>query len=202
MLYKVLCTLVRVFLILLGLRRKGLENFPREGGVILASNHVSNWDPLAVAVAVNRPVHFMAKEELFNIRFLGTLLKNVNSFPVKRGTADRKAIRQALDILNDGEVLGIFPEGTRSTTGEQKAQMGVAMIALKSGRPVVPVACVGTNRKIPFGWSKSFEVRIGKPIYPEGGPHVRLSTSEMEAFSEEIMDKIIQLFSESKKDLA
>ena len=196
MLYKLLRGLIRGLFLVLGLSVKGLDNFPREGAVIIASNHVSNWDPFLVAVSLNRPVHFMAKAELFNNRILGTLLTNAYVFPVRRGAADRKAIRHALDILKDGEVLGIFPEGTRHTSGEDgKVQAGVAMIALNSGAPVVPVACVGTKRKIPWGWSQSLELRIGKPVYPEGGQHARLSSAEMENFSIDIMQKINTLLS-------
>lgn len=196
MLYKLLRGLIRVLFVVLGLSVRDLGNLPGEGAIIIASNHVSNWDPLLVAVSLNRPVHFMGKAELFNNRILGTLLRNVYVFPVHRGTADRKAIRQALDILNDGEVLGIFPEGTRNRSGEdRKVQAGVAMIALKSGAPVVPVACVGTKRKIPFGWTQTLELRIGEPVYFEGGLHARLSSAGMENFSADIMRKINALLS-------
>lgn len=194
MFYRFAHLLVRAFLLLLGMKVEGAEHLPAEGPVIVAANHVSNWDPVAVAVSFKRPVHFMAKSELFQNRFLGNLLRKLHAFPVKRGSADRGAIRNALAILDNGEVLGIFPEGARNKTGQDmKAQSGVAMLALKSGTSVVPVACIGTNRNLPCGWFRPFVVRVGEPIPIE--KTARVNSALMDEVSVEIMTKITELLS-------
>ncbi len=152
-----------------GLKSIGEENIPSDGGVILAPNHISYADPPAVGSAMKRQVHFMAKEELFKPAIMGYIISAVGSFPVKRGTADRKAIKQALDLLRKGEVVCIFPEGTRSLDGNlQKAEPGIGLIALKSGCPVVPVAVAGTNKVLPSDKKERqrhlITIEYGKPI--------------------------------------
>ncbi len=125
----------------------GRENIPPKGGVILAGNHVSYIDPPALGAGATRPVHFMAKQELFRIPVLGFLIRNVGAFPVKRGTADRNALRRAVDLLKSGKIVGMFPEGTRSLDGKLKPpEAGVGMIALRAQVPVVPVALVNTEK--------------------------------------------------------
>ncbi|HBQ87678.1 MAG TPA: 1-acyl-sn-glycerol-3-phosphate acyltransferase, partial [Syntrophomonas sp.] len=109
MFYRFVRDLVRFLFYFLGLKIEGVRNLPAQGPVIIAANHVSNWDPVLVGISFKRPVHFIAKAELFTNPVLGKLLTGLNAFPVKRGTPDRRAIRQALDILDMGEVLGIFP---------------------------------------------------------------------------------------------
>ncbi|HHW60777.1 MAG TPA: 1-acyl-sn-glycerol-3-phosphate acyltransferase [Syntrophomonadaceae bacterium] len=192
MLYRILHFIVKIFMYILGIKVEGSHNLPSEGPVIVAANHVSNWDPIVVAISLRRPVHFMAKSELFDKPFLGSLLKVLYAFPVKRGSADRTAIRHALALLEQGEVVGIFPEGERNKAGvDLEAQSGVAMLALKSGTPVVPVACIGTNRTIPFGWFSPFIVRIGEPIYVE--KKRRVNSAMMKELSAGIMTKIKEL---------
>ena len=111
----------------------------------------------------------MAKAELFKIPVFGWLLARLGAFPVVRGTADRKAIRRAIDLLKAGEVVGIFPEGTRTRTGDLlPLQRGAALIALRAGVPVVPVALIGTFKPIRWRvWRPVFNrirVRIGEPL--------------------------------------
>ncbi|MDD3880529.1 MAG: lysophospholipid acyltransferase family protein, partial [Syntrophomonas sp.] len=152
MLYSFLRLIAQVLFFLFGLKSEGLHNIAEKGPLILAANHVSYWDAIVVAAAVKRPINFMAKAELFDYPLLGYFVKKLNAFPVRRGIADRNAIKKALLVLEEEKVLGIFPEGMRNLKGEDlKAQAGVAMIALKSGAPVVPVACIGTNRILPLG---------------------------------------------------
>lgn len=149
----------------LGLKVEGLHNLPKTGPVIVAANHVSNWDPILVGVALSRPIHFMAKAELFENALLRVILRGLNAFPVNRGTADRNAIRQALARLQSGEMLGIFPEGARRKVAPQAGiQPGVAMLAIKSGSVVVPVAVTGTEGRFPCGWCRDLRVRIGEPM--------------------------------------
>ncbi|MEA1961952.1 MAG: lysophospholipid acyltransferase family protein [Bacillota bacterium] len=196
MLYRVVYLVGRFIFRIMGLSSEGIENLPAEGPVIIAANHVSNWDPIVVGLMINRPVHFMGKAELFNNQLLGTLLLKLNAFPVKRGAADRKAIRTALERLQQGNVLGIFPEGARNKTGEDlKPQLGVAMLALKSGAPIVPVACVGTDCRFPFGWFRPLRVIVGEPILTAEGMQKKVSSAEMSNLSEEIMLKINLLLS-------
>lgn len=143
----------------------GSENIPVTGGVIIAANHISLWDPPVVGAGLNRPVNFMAKEELF-IGPLGWIIKIMKAFPVKRGAADRGAIRHAINLLKDGEILGLFPEGTRSKNGELgKPEAGIGMIALKAGVPIIPAAIIGTNQVGKGRWVlPQFIIKYGKPI--------------------------------------
>ncbi len=138
----------------------GSENFPMSGGVLLCSNHISNWDPPLVGVNTSRPVHFMAKEELFRKFFLRKLFTSLHAFPVKRKAKDTSALRTSLKLLEDGHVLGIFPEGTRSkdsTLG--KGRVGAGYFALKSNAQVVPCAIIG-----PYKAFKPVKLIYGKPI--------------------------------------
>lgn len=144
----------------------GAENIPTSGGVVIASNHISLWDPPIVGAGLNRPVNFMAKEELFATGPLRWIITIMKAFPVKRGAADRGAIRHAINLLKNGEILGLFPEGTRSKTGELgKPEAGIGMIVLKAGVPIVPAAIIGTNKVFKDGWIlPQFIIKFGKPI--------------------------------------
>jgi 1-acyl-sn-glycerol-3-phosphate acyltransferase len=157
-----------IFIFFGRLKAYGQENVPATGPIILAPNHISFADPPCVGAGMKRHVHFMAKEELFPPGF-GNLLKTIGTFPVKRGTADRRAIKTATALLDQGRVVCIFPEGRRSPNGElQKSELGIGMIALKSKAPVVPALVLGTDKVLPFH-SKFFhfhpiKVIYGKPI--------------------------------------
>ena len=144
----------------------GAENIPKSGGAIIAANHISLWDPPALSAACTRAIHFMAKEELFSIYGLKWIFTVLKAFPVRRGTADRIAIKHAISLLKNGEIVGLFPEGTRSTTGELgKPEPGIAMIALKAGVPIIPAAIIGTNKKGKYGCIfPQFIIKFGKPI--------------------------------------
>ena len=150
----------------------GQENVPWQGGAIIAANHISLWDPPVIGTALRRPTFFMAKKELFAIPVLGWLIRQLNSFPVRRGMADRTAIRTAINVLKNGNILLIFPEGTRSKDGHLGAmESGVVMIAAKAGVPIIPTAVIGTNNFSPGGLKffrlPQFKVVFGKPIFPE-----------------------------------
>jgi len=165
---------------------EGLDNIPAQGGAILCSNHVSAWDPPLVACMIKqRQVHFMAKAELFRTLPGRILFNALGTFPVRRDTADRKAIRKGLEVLQQGGLLGIFPEGTRSRTGQLLDPLaGVGMFALKSGAPVVPIAIKGPYK--PF---RPVKVKIGKPIFfsPEGE---KIRGKEMSRASRQVMEQI------------
>jgi 1-acyl-sn-glycerol-3-phosphate acyltransferase len=166
------------------------SNIPRQGGFILASNHMSNVDPMLLGICSVRRINFMAKIELFK-GFLGFVLSNVGSFPVKRGESDFGAMREALRRLNEGRVILIFVEGSRRIGNEpSKAQPGVGFLAMKSGVPVVPVYVRGTDKVMAPG-TKSFKrnpvsANFGEPFFVSDAP------SYAEA-SQRILDKIYAL---------
>ena len=191
-LYRLSQVLARAFCLLFGrIQIIGAENVPKEGGVLIASNHLSNLDPPLIGSSVPRPLHYFAKEELFRVPVIGWWIDQINSFPVKRGEHDIRAFKMARDLLIEGEGVVLFPEGRRSKTGELgKAKPGVAMLAMKAGVPVVPVCIVNSHRLLQF---EKLKVAFGKPMRPEGGP-------SYEDFSGEIMAAIAALRSKMYND--
>ncbi|MGS2776233.1 lysophospholipid acyltransferase family protein [Robertmurraya sp. GLU-23] len=138
----------------------GQENIPKVGSVLLCSNHISNFDPIVVGITTPRPVHFMAKEELFRVPLLGKFVPYLNAFPVKRGMSDREALRKGLAILKEDSVLGLFPEGTRSKTGELgEGLAGAGFFATRSEALIVPCAVIG-----PYKAFNKLKVVYGKPV--------------------------------------
>lgn len=170
----------------------GAENIPVSGGAIIAANHISLWDPPVVGAGTIRPIHFMAKEELFAVPLLKWIITKINAFPVRRGAADRTAIRYAIDLLKKGEILGLFPEGTRSKTGLLgKPEPGIAMIALKAGVPIIPAAIIGTNKIGKDGHIlPKFIIKYGKPIIVAEG---KADKEMMENLGATIMQEISSL---------
>jgi 1-acyl-sn-glycerol-3-phosphate acyltransferase len=148
-----------LFTILWPLRVTGAENLPESGAAILCGNHKSLLDPLAAGVAVRRPLRFMGKKELFGAPVVRALVRWLGAFPVDRGNADMAAVRNALAILKEGGVLGIFPQGGREMKGHSTMETGVALIALKSGATVVPMRI--SERFRPF---RRNQLTIGKPV--------------------------------------
>ncbi|HEY4549962.1 MAG TPA: lysophospholipid acyltransferase family protein [Bacillus sp. (in: firmicutes)] len=164
----------------------GKENLPSEGGVLLCTNHIHNFDPIVVGITSPRPIHFMAKEELFTVPILGKIMPLINAFPVKRGLSDRGALRKGLGILKEGNVLGLFPEGTRSKTGELgEGLAGAGFFALRSNAHIVPCAIIGPYK--PF---KRLKVVYGKPIDME---EYRKNKATPEQTTELIMMEINKL---------
>lgn len=165
MVYAVIKALLKFILsIAFNLHYEGRENLLKDTAVIYASNHRTNADPPLVGCAVPRKHAFMAKEELFENRFFGGLIRWLGAFPVSRGKGDMGVIDKAVEALNDGRSLMIFPEGTRSKTGKvQKGHSGAALIAARSGKPVIPVGIV-FGEKLKF--RTKVTVKYGKPINP------------------------------------
>lgn len=129
---------------------QGREHIPRSGPLILVSNHLSHLDPPLLGWLVGRTTCFMAKEELFRVPLLGWWIRKTGAFPVKRGMADRAALRRAQEVLAQGYILAIFPEGHRSEDGHlQAAEDGAGLIAVRSRAPILPAAVIGTNRILP-----------------------------------------------------
>lgn len=194
MFYNIAHPIVRFLLrLFFRLQVSGLENIPA-GGVIVAPNHIGNFDPpvLGCALPVSRRIHFMAKEELFKNPLVRWVITHLCAFPVRRGTADRGAIRNALNLLAAGEAVGIFPEGTRSKTGQLgKPEAGLAMIAAKAAVPVVPTAVFGTNKILKDGHIlPPIRVVFGSPLYPSPG---RNDKEALEEFNAAVMRAIARL---------
>lgn len=182
-----------MFNALFNFRVQGTENIPQTGGVIIAANHISLWDPPVIGVALSREIHFMAKEELFKNPIFGWIIRSLNAFPVRRGFADRTAIRIAMDLLEDDQVIGLFPEGTRSKTGKLGSpEPGLGMIAAKTGATIVPTAILGTNTSFFHKGCifPKFEIRFGKPIPVRKG---KTSKEDLEKLSNQIMQEIDSL---------
>lgn len=166
----------------------GAGNVPAAGGAILAGNHISYGDPVLLWCRSPRPVHFMAKSELWRNAVIGWALDQIWAFPIKRGEADRAALTRASAYLKGGEVIGVFPEGTRNVDGAAEAQGGVAFLALRNGVPVVPVGISGTELMRPKGAKGirfpriviSFGVPIDPSALPAGGKKERVETMTTE----------------------
>jgi 1-acyl-sn-glycerol-3-phosphate acyltransferase len=147
--------------------RTGREHVPRQGGVILAANHRSFLDPFVIGICLRRPVYFVAKRELFDNRLIGWFLNCLGAFPIRRGESDEESVETAKRILARGDMVVIFPEGTRIRSGSLgRAKRGVGRLALESGAPVVPIALHGTDRAR-RGWRirpVKVKVRFGRPL--------------------------------------
>ena len=166
----------------------GAENVPQKGAVILAANHLSNWDPVLVGVFLPRHLIYLAKEELFKVPLLKTILHNVHAVPVRRGASDRAAIKTALDMLTKEKCICMFPEGTRSKDGKlHKGAPGVALIAAKSNSAVVPVAIEGTYKIKLF---RKLKITFGKPMY---FGEEKANKENLQEFTAKIMKEIASM---------
>ncbi len=149
------------------IRLEGEEHIPPTGPAILAANHRSNVDPVLLACAITRPVFFMAKAELF-VFPLGPILRWIGQFPVRRGGADREALRQSAAVIARGDLLGLFPEGTRGAGRFEALLPGLAYIVARERCPALPVVMFGTERvRRRFGWlplASPVRIVIGPPM--------------------------------------
>ena len=151
----------------------GAENVPERGGVLVASNHQSFADPPLVGAPLRRRAHYMARSSLFGVPGLGWVIARINAFPVQRGGVDRQAMRTAIELMRQGQVLILFPEGTRSVDGEVQAfSGGFALLAARAGVPIVPAAVYGAfgvwPRHRPLPWPGVVHVAYGEPLEPPG----------------------------------
>ena len=181
--------------LLFRLRARGLDNLPEEGGFVLAGNHVSNFDPWAIGFPLwpKRRLRWMAKVELFKPG-LATLLRRGGAFPVRRGMSDAAAIRTAIELARAGDVIVMFPEGTRRRKGlrkkfRPKSHTGSARIAMAAGVPLVPAAIVGTDQLTRLG---PLRVAYGRPV-PLDDLRDRDAPTVAEIATERLMSRIEEL---------
>jgi 1-acyl-sn-glycerol-3-phosphate acyltransferase len=128
----------------------GAERMPRGVGVLVVSNHLTNFDPLIISMCFKRELHYMAKVELYRNPLLAWLLSHLNAFPVRRGEADRAALRRAEELLRSGRVVALFPEGHRARDAAvQPSKGGIALLARRANVPILPVAVTGTQYLLP-----------------------------------------------------
>ena len=190
---KIVVSLIRLFcLIVFRVKKVGEENIKKEGAYIICANHRSNWDPPILVSSTKRLNYIMAKEELFKNNFIKWIAKKCCVFPVKRGKRDIESIKFALKVLNQGDILTIFPEGTRNGMEKNgKAQNGAAFLAIRTGIPVIPVGIQGVLK--PF---HKIKLNYGKPLDFSKYKTNKPEKDVLETVSKEIMDNIIMLTKE------
>jgi len=155
------------------LKTYGVKNVPKTGGALMISNHQSYLDPVLLGVNLPRPLSYLAKSELFRNRFLAWLITSLRAFPVRQGKGDKAAIEETIRRLREGHMLNIFPEGTRTETGEiAPIQRGAALVVRRANVPIVPVVIVGSWEAWPYR-QKMFRphpirVLYGKPLDVSG----------------------------------
>ena len=195
--------LTRFAMLFLGpLRYEGLDNVPRTGAFILVSNHISLLDPLIIGSTAGqlagRLVHFMAKQELRSWPLIGWLATQAGVYFVRRGEGDRAAQRLSLELLAEGEPIAVFPEGTRSRTGVLgEPRDGAALLAMRTGVPLLPVSITGSNRLFRKGARlprrSRVTVRIGEPFRLTRQASGRIDRTELAAGTDRIMRSIAAL---------
>jgi len=175
---------------------RGRDNVPSQGPLIVVANHLNLFDPPLVGSILSRRAVFMAKEELFRSRIVGYIMGGLSAFPVSKGRLDRRALRRAVQVLADGQALVIFPEGMRSRGRRLKpAFPGAALIALRSGAPIIPIGITGTEKMKGLSWlwrRPEITVNIGKSftLPPING---KLTKAELTKPTDVIMVRIAEL---------
>jgi 1-acyl-sn-glycerol-3-phosphate acyltransferase len=179
---------------------EGLEHVPSEGAFVVAPVHRSNIDTLVVAAVTTRRMRFMGKDSLWKIGPIGKVLSALGGFPVHRGTADREALRRCIEVVNGGEPLVIFPEGTRQSGPHvQPLFEGAAYVAARTGVPIVPVGIGGSEAAMPKGSKLIRPVKVavvvGEPLQPPTpGPSGRAPRSAVHDLTEQLSARLQELF--------
>lgn len=178
---------------------KGLENIPRTGPAIIASNHASYLDPFLVAALIPRQANFMARNDLWNKRILAWWIPRLHGFPIRRTILDREAIQTALDILAQEQILILYPEGTRTMTGKLLPVLpGIGILAYRSKAPVIPAYIVGSfavmSRNEKFPKPKKVTVYNGAPISLQAELNAPEQKETYQKIAAKIMDGIRALF--------
>ena len=180
------------------LRRQvlGKGNMPRHTACIIVANHVNLLDSPILGVSLGRRVYFMAKEDLFHSRIIGWMAKQFGAFSVTKGRLNRRAGRTALELLANGQVLIIYPEGKRSDDGKLgQAYSGAALLAVKSGAPIVPIGISGTRQLVGKKWffkRPKIALNIGQP-FSLSPSQEKLRKAEIDQLTHEVMMHIAAL---------
>jgi len=192
LMWKLAQLLVRVWTtVMFDLKVYGLDNVPRTGGVLMVSNHQSLLDPLLLGARLRRPMSYMAKSELFTNKAFARLIRSVGAFPVRQGAGDVGAIKETVARLQEGRMLNIFPEGSRTEDGQiGPMQPGVALVVRRAGVPIVPVAIDGSYEAWPKG-SRSFRRHPIRLVY---GPPLDVTGMKADAVVKLIDRSIRKLF--------
>lgn len=193
--YRIIRWVVTLFFKIYGrLEIIGKEHVPLSGPVILVSNHISYLDPPLMGCALPRIGAFIAKADLWNNKFLAFIMPLLNVFPINPGTADLASLRKSLQVLESGMLLGLFPEGTRSKTGQLlPGEKGIAFLVKKSGAPILPMALIGSNKMLPLGAKRLYRAKLkvafGEPIFftPDSS-RVEIVTGVMRAIAKLLTD--------------
>ena len=170
---------------------EGLENIPEQGGYLVVCNHRSFLDPVFLAHGFRRQIYFMAKAELFRRRWAAALMKALGVFAVERGAGDTGVIDHAVDLVKQGKLLGIFPEGTRSRDGKPlRPKSGAALVAKLSGAGIIPCAILFDGRMQLW---KRVRIRVGKPVPFEELGFTDESPASLRHAAKQIMSHIVEL---------
>ena len=175
-------------------RVSGRHNIPRKGPVLIVANHLSWYDPIVLGIFFPRRLWFMAKIEIFRLPLIAQICRLTGQIPVNRGEGDRTALEKALAYLRQGRAVTIFPEGVVAHHERlMRAHTGAAMLALRSGVPILPVAHTGTRRILwRRGWFPRVEVQIGEPYIPQVPAGVSRKTA-LQMVTEELMQRIARM---------
>ena len=175
----------------------GAELVPDSGGVLIVSNHQSYIDPVLLGTAIkNRPLSYLAKSELFENRYFGFMIRNMNAFPVRQGAGDVGAVKETIRRLQEGHALNVFPEGSRTPDGElQPMQSGIGLIVRRAGVPVVPAAIVGSYEAFP----RHAKFPRRRPVRLQFGPPMHLADLKAAEIVKRIGDTIRELFEDLRR---
>jgi 1-acyl-sn-glycerol-3-phosphate acyltransferase len=181
----------------------GAENIPRSGPALLIVNHIDNVDIPLLLISTRRHIFFMAKQELFDVFVFGGLMRMAGTISVNRKAVDRQALREALDVLKKGGILGLFPEGHRNPAGVlQRAHTGATLLAQRSGVPIVPIALTGTERLFEekgrfLPRRVAVKVQIGPPFHlPERN---RGDREDLTSLTDYMMARLAALLPEERR---
>jgi 1-acyl-sn-glycerol-3-phosphate acyltransferase len=189
--------------VLYGCKFEGRENIPQGCPLIIASNHCSYCDPMSVGAGVPRPIHFMAKTDLFKNPFFGGFIRFYHAVPIRRGGMDWRGIEVLKKILSDNGALIMFPQGTRRPDGGSlgKPKFGVGMFAQETGATIVPVFMLGTGRLTEaFLRRRPMRVYFGEPIRPEDYAHIKEGPRGQLQIAEMVMERIAELIKSNHPD--
>ena len=193
--YKVTRLIARLATTLLfDLKVYGTENVPRTGGLLLVSNHQSNLDPVLLGVQLPRALSYMAKSELFKVNpVFSRLIRSLGAFPVRQGSADVGAVKEAIARLQEGDVLNVYPEGSRTEDGEiAPMEKGIGLVIRRAKVPVVPVAIDGSYD----AWPKGRKIFRRWPIRLQYGPPMDLTHLDRDEIVQRVDQTLRRMFDE------